>query len=72
MSSTYKSRYAVDEPRRRTNREESERVSTNPMERRKPAMRVNHARGACRRPYRERERRQTASGCVGSTKPMGC
>jgi hypothetical protein len=59
-------------PPRSTNKDVSERVATKPMARRKLAIRVNQARSACRRPYRDLERRQTASGCVVLTKPIGC
>jgi len=43
----------------------------NPMEHKNPTILVNHARGAYRRPYRERYRRQTTSGYVGSTNLIG-
>jgi hypothetical protein len=53
------------------NSDESERLCVKPTEVTNSMNRVNQARGAWRRPYKDRDRRHTASGRVGSTKPAG-
>ena len=62
ISSTYSSKYTISSPRRKTNKEVSHLVSTNPIESRNVANRLYQARGACFRPYRDRFSLQTKSG----------
>jgi hypothetical protein len=62
----------MDEPCRSTNRDVWHRVTVKPMLRMKLANLRYQARGACFSPYNDFDRRQTASGRAGLTKPAGC
>jgi hypothetical protein len=59
-------------PRRNTNKEESAWNWMKPTVMIKLTKRLNQGRGACRRPYKYLERRQTSSRCCGSANPVGC
>jgi hypothetical protein len=58
-------------PRQKMNKEVSDLASTNPREVMYVANRLCQPRGAYFSPYRDLLRRQTQSGCVGSTNLVG-
>jgi hypothetical protein len=58
-------------PRQKTNKEVLDLASTKPKEVMYMVNQLYQARCTCFSPYRDLLRRQTLSGCAGSTNPLG-